>query len=264
MGILLAKCCWTLSTSASRWRKDINGSTYGLQWVFWQNEGHRHTRLAWTRWSAGSSTEKNGGRLRPTSHGIMRWSKQNTRTSSGSQVFCQSVAIRMVATFVVVRAGRYYEAGMHSHTPLMVAWHRSEPVCSIHKHLQGKEPTSRSSQSNAVQSMRPVHETWIQKYMCCMLSLFFSFFILHQQFSEWANQCNSLNSFTGCHEAHLQKHAKIAVWKHTEMHCNAASCLSSSRLLQFTLSWKYWVECFIYHCHLLSLVTTLLKTTHKD
>ena len=62
------------------------------------------------------------------SHAIMRQSKQKKIKSSGSQVFCQAVTTRMAAKFAVVRAGRYYEVGIDSYTPLMVAWHRSEPI----------------------------------------------------------------------------------------------------------------------------------------
>ena len=38
VGISLAKRCWTLGTSVSRWYQDINASTYGLRSVSWQNE----------------------------------------------------------------------------------------------------------------------------------------------------------------------------------------------------------------------------------
>ena len=62
------------------------------------------------------------------SHAIKRRSQQNTHASSESQVFCQAVATRMAAKCAVVRAGRYYEAGIDSYTPLMVVWHRSEPI----------------------------------------------------------------------------------------------------------------------------------------
>ena len=65
------------------------------------------------------------------SHAIMRQCQQQKNTSSGSQVFSQAVATRMAAKFAVVRAGRYYEAGIDSYTPLMVAWHRSEPIYMI-------------------------------------------------------------------------------------------------------------------------------------
>ena len=62
------------------------------------------------------------------SRAIMRRSQQNTHTSSGILVFWQAVAMRMAAKCAVVRAGRYYEAGIDSYTPLMVAWHRSEHI----------------------------------------------------------------------------------------------------------------------------------------
>ena len=35
----------------------------------------------------------------------------------------------MVAKFAVVRAGRNYEAGIGSYTPLMGAWHRFPSIC---------------------------------------------------------------------------------------------------------------------------------------
>jgi hypothetical protein len=88
------------------------------------------TRLAWTRWSAGSSIEKNmrSSTPRALTRSCVRASKKKNH-SSGSQVFCQAVTTRMAAKFAVVRAGRYYEVGIDSYTPLMVAWHRSEPIC---------------------------------------------------------------------------------------------------------------------------------------
>ena len=58
------------------------------------------------------------------SHAIMRRSQENSNTSSRSHVFCQAVATRLAAKFAVVRAGRYYEAGLDSYTPLMVEWQR--------------------------------------------------------------------------------------------------------------------------------------------
>ena len=36
---------------------------------------------------------------------------------------------RMAAKFAVVRACRYYEVGIDSYTPLMVAWHKFKPIC---------------------------------------------------------------------------------------------------------------------------------------
>ena len=59
VGILTAKRCWTLGTSASRLYQAINASKYGLRSVFWQNKEHRQIPLGWKRLSAGSSTEEN-------------------------------------------------------------------------------------------------------------------------------------------------------------------------------------------------------------
>ena len=46
------------------------------------------------------------------SEAIMRQNQKNTHRSSGSQVFCLADATKMTATFAVVRADRYYEAGI--------------------------------------------------------------------------------------------------------------------------------------------------------
>ena len=72
--------------------------------------------------------EKHEGGYATGFHMIMRNNRQDPNRSLGSQVSCQGVAKRMVAKFAVVRAGRNYEAGIGSYTPLMGAWHRFLPI----------------------------------------------------------------------------------------------------------------------------------------
>ena len=55
------------------------------------------------------------------SRAIMLRCQHQKNTSSGSQVLFRVVATTMAAKFAVVRAGRYYEAGVGSYTTLMVA-----------------------------------------------------------------------------------------------------------------------------------------------
>ena len=110
--------------------QDINASKNRLRRASRQNEGHRlMSGLPGRSNARGTRTRKRGGRLR---HGLSRdhASEPGEKIrSSGSQVFFQAVTTKMAAKFAVVRAGRFYEVGIDSYTPLMVAWHRSEPIC---------------------------------------------------------------------------------------------------------------------------------------
>ena len=105
VGILFAKRCWTLGTSASRWHYDINASTHGIRSVFWQNEGHwQIPGLHGCDELRGPSPRKHEVGYGTGSHAITRRSQHNRYSPSESQVFCQADATKMTAKFAVVRA----------------------------------------------------------------------------------------------------------------------------------------------------------------
>ena len=70
VGILLAKSCWTLGTSVSRWHQDMQTSTYGLRSMCQQKEGHWQIPSSLRRNEArGTRAGKTRGQLR---HGLSR------------------------------------------------------------------------------------------------------------------------------------------------------------------------------------------------